>query len=280
MSNQQYIEIVTQKVTTFLSRFDATRRIYGDALNNDECYHNGEFGRSREDACSSLLKDTICSAFGVSRGFVLNCNDQRTTECDIVIHNPLYHPLHDPSTGTDFFAAESVVAIGEIKSVLTRTKLKSALGKLSENKKIRNSLNGLSARDVRSFQAVNINTEVHHTLAPFTFLVCEKIDRFDDGIAHELGKYYDDAAIPGYLRHNLILSIRDGLLTYDGSELSQIIGEQVRVFPYPKLMKEKAPPVPITIRGEPVQNVLAFLINLSNSLENAHCFYPEPTKYL
>jgi hypothetical protein len=163
MANQQYREIVVTRVTGFLSRFESTRRFYSDDLNKDSCYHSGEFGRSREDACISLLETTICSAFGVSRGFVLNYADQRTTECDVIIHNPLYHPLKDPTTGTNFFTAESVVAIGEVKSILTKSKLKKALQKLSANKRIRDCLKGRTARDVRTFQLVRTDTKAHHT---------------------------------------------------------------------------------------------------------------------
>lgn len=280
MGNQQYREIVAQRITGFLSRFESTRRLYSDDLKKNSCYHRGEFGRSREDACISLLETTICSAFGVSRGFVLNYGDQRTTECDIIIHNPLYHPLKDPTTGTNFFTAESVVAIGEVKSILTKSKLKKALQKLASNKRIRDCLEGRFARDVRTFQLVSADTEAHHTVPPFTFLICEKIEGFDNGTAKDIANFYSDENIPRYLHHNIVLSIFDGVLTYDGSQLSRIIGEKVRVFPYPKLNKETDAPSAIAIPGRPDHNVLAFLINLSNSLENTHSFYPEPTHYL
>lgn len=280
MSNQQYIEIFNQKIQQFLVRFDAARRIYSDALNEDRCYHNGEFGRNREDACIALLKNTICTGFGISNGFVINHSGERTTECDIVIYNPQHHPLEDSSTGTQFFPAESVVAIGEVKSILNASKLYAALDKLSANKKIRDALNGAILRDVRTLQQVDMNTEAHHTTAPFTFLICEKIEGFNSDLPQKIATHYFNKNTSRYLQHNLILSLTDGLFTYDGAELSRIINEPVSSFPYPKLLKEEKAPQPICTSGDTNHNVMGFLINISNSLQNAHCFYPEPTKYL
>lgn len=280
MSNPQYIEIFSQKIHQFLSRFHAARRIYGDAHNDDKCYHNGEFGRSREDACINLLKNTICSSFGVSHGFVLNHSGGRTTQCDIVIHNPQHHPLEDSNTGTQFFTAESVVAIGEVKSILTPSKLYAALDKLAANKAIRDALNGPSLHDLRTRQLVDMNTEIHHTIAPFTFLICEKIEGFSNDFAQKICMHYSDKGTPRHLQHNLVISLADGVCTYDGAQVSKIIKESVGIFPYPKLKCEDEAPKPIALMGAPEDNVMAFLVNTSNSLQNAHYFYPEPTKYL
>lgn len=280
MSNQHYIEIVNQKIQHFLAKFEASRRIYGDSENDDKCYHKGEFGKSRESACIALLQNTICTSFEVSHGFILNHAGERTTECDIVIHNPENHPLEDSLTGAQFFTAESVVAIGEVKSILTTSMLFVALDKLAANKKIRDALNGLTEHDARTHQPVEIDTVAHHTIAPFTFLICEKIEGFNDRLAENIEANYDRKNIPRHLRHNLVVSIADGICTYDGEQVSKIIGESVGIFPYPKLKSETDPPRPIVLKGSPTKNVSGLLVNTSNSLQNAHCFYPEPTKYL
>ncbi len=49
----------------------------------------------------------------------------------------------------------------------------------------------------------------------FTFLICEEIsDIKSDRIAEGIGKYYDNKNVPDDLRHNLILSLKNGFLTY------------------------------------------------------------------
>jgi hypothetical protein len=280
MSNPQYIAIFNQKIEQFTRSFEVTREIYSDELRNNRCFHNGEFGRSREDACLALLMNTICTNFNVSNGFVINHDGGRTTQCDIVIYDPKHHPIKDSSTGTQFFPAETVAAIGEVKSCLDVSSLCDALAKLAKNKAIRDALNGATLCDTIKNQPVTIDTRVHHTTAPFTFLICEQIERCSDNIAERIGKCYADHDIPRYLQHNLILSIKDGLFTYRGDEVSRIIGEQVGFFPYPKLQHEQEAPAAVFLPGDAMQNVRGFLISVSNSLENAHCFYPEPTKYL
>ena len=280
MSNPQYIAIFTQKIEQFIRSFEVTREIYSEELQNNRLFHNGEFGKSREDACVSLLANTICTNFSLSNGFVINYDEGRTTQCDVVIYDPKHHPIQDSSTGTQFFPAESVAAIGEVKSRLDVSSLCGALTKLAKNKAIRDTLNGATLRDTIKNQSVAVDTRTHHTTAPFTFLICEEIERPGDNLAARIAKYYVDHDIPRYLQHNLILSINDGLFTYSGDEVSGIIGERVGFFPYPKLQNEQKAPEPIFIPGDAVRNVREFLISVSNSLENAHCFYPEPTKYL
>ncbi len=280
MSNPQYIAIFNQKIERFIQSFEVTRRIYSDELKNDKCYHNGEFGKSREDACVALLADTICTNFNISSGFVVSHDGGRTTQCDVVIYDPRHHPIQDSSTGTQFFPAESVAAIGEVKSCLDASSLCVALVKLAKNKAIRDALNGAVLCDTIKNQQVSVDTRIHHTTAPFTFLICERIEERGEQLASKVAKYYADHNVPRYLQHNLILSIKDGLFTYSGGEVSRILGEQVGYFPYPKLAKEQAAPAPVFLAGDAITNVRGFLISLSNSLENAHCFYPEPAKYL
>jgi hypothetical protein len=280
MSNPQYIAIFNQKIERFIRSFEVTREIYSDELQNNKCYHNGEFGKSRENACVALLANTICTNFNISNGFVVNYDGGRTTQCDVVIYDPRHHPIQDSSTGTQFFPAESVAAIGEVKSCLDTSSLCTALVKLANNKGIRDALNGTTLCDTMKNQQVSVDTRVHNTTAPFTFLICEQIEGCGENLASRIANYYVDHDVPRYLQHNLILSIKDGLFTYCGDEVSRIIGERVGFFPYPKLKHEQAASTPVFIPGDTVLNVRGFLISVSNSLENAHCFYPEPTKYL
>ena len=280
MANQQFIAIYNQKIESFLRVFKATKDIYRDDLHHNTYFHNGEFGKMREEACIKLLRNTVCTNFMVSNGFVLNHDGGRTSQCDIIIYDPQHRAIYDADTGTQFFPAETVASLGEVKSCLNFSKLCEALEKLARNKAIRDPLNGVKLKDTIQRVVVQVDTISHHTVAPFTFLICDRIDGDIEKLPEKISGFYLDKSIPRYLHHNLILSLDDGVFTYSGDELSKIIGQTVQSFPYPKLMKEEKAPAPLIQRGDQISNIRNFLINLSNSLENSHCFYPEPTRYL
>ena len=127
MPNSIYNEIVSSRYRTFLDSFYSTRKWFEDELANNRLYHAGEFGTARETIVRNLISSVLGVRFNVGHGFVLNPEDGRTTQCDVVIYDPSFEPLVDEMSGIRFYSAESVIAIGEVKSVLDKYKLRDAL---------------------------------------------------------------------------------------------------------------------------------------------------------
>ncbi len=116
---------------------------------------------------------------------------------------------------------EVVCAVGEIKSILSLPELKTSLRRLSQIKSMRDALwqpdYTYSARRNVSSQFRPESDELDQML---TFVICESFDfdilaKFEDVLSaykQEIPHY------PANLRHNFILSLADGLVTYVQSE--------------------------------------------------------------
>jgi len=278
VSNKIYQKIVSHNIQNFLSRYYSVSEWFSTELKDNRHFHEGEFGYAREEAVRILLKKFISNRFECSNGFVLNGSDQQTTQCDAVIYDAQESPLRDTESAIKFFPCESVVAIGEVKSKLTKTSLKNALIKLAENKKIRNSMIGdaKTLRPRKRFDPIGNPFD-----AIFTFLVCESVDSFDANTADWIEKKYDENNIPHYLRHNFVLSINDGFLSYCRFDLSDASKIFPGTFYYPIYPTAAENPKHKTEKHSCCEsNVQEFLTCISNALQNADVAYPEPTNYL
>ncbi|MDE2401974.1 MAG: hypothetical protein KGL90_09950 [Burkholderiales bacterium] len=117
-----------------------------------------------------------------------------------------------------FFPVESVCAIGEVKSVLSVTDLKVALRKLAEVKLLRDFLSDPSyvycAKESGLRSKFEPQCDERDQLV--TFLLCERFDfDFAKNMESILSCYGEEhPKYPANVRHNFVLSIKDGLLTY------------------------------------------------------------------
>jgi len=199
MSNKIVETILNRKIENFVSTFvEDSKSIF---YQENNLIHPGEFGKYRENAFKELLSILINTNFKISDGFIITSNDKVSTQCDIVIYDNVDLPLLENSL-TQFFTIESVIAIGEIKSTMSKSDFQKALRKLAKNKELSDHIMGIEKKKP-------LNAEEYKM--PITFLICKNLNFSFENI--DFDKIYE--GIPRKYWHNLILSIENGIYAYE-----------------------------------------------------------------
>lgn len=209
--------LLDEKMNHFkLSFNESSRQLFADS--EGKLVHPGEFGEYRESITKDFLSALIPQRMGIDSGFVVTSSGDISTQCDLVIYDKSVTPLLKTENLQRFFPIESVCAVGEVKSVLSLADLKKALRKLAKVKSMRDSLFeptyiycSKKSGDFGEFQP-----ELDEKDQIISFLICESFD-FDlkENFSKILACYKEELPQrPFCHRHNLILSIEDGLLAY------------------------------------------------------------------
>lgn len=200
-----------QKVDTFRTTFATlAKEVFYDA-DAQRLMHSAEFGTYRERLCADFLKLYLPTYLSIGSGFLINRENEVSTQCDLVIFDPQYTPLVEDAHSRRFFPAETVAAIGEVKSTLSKQGLLDALVKLATAKRVRK-VEGKSP--VRRSPGIVHEDLGHHYDEVVSFLICEKLSFKIDHITAEVSKHYDKHGIDPKHRHNLVLSLEDGIFCY------------------------------------------------------------------
>lgn len=213
MPNTKYKNALNRKINLFKEDFlNFSRQQYTNK--NGKLIHPGEFGTARENACKELLRSVVQNGKNIdTKGFIMNANDETTGEQDLIFYSEIETPLL--TLGNDkFFPVETVVAVGQVKSILKSKKdLKEALEKLMKVKAVRDNM-GHDSVLWRSEDLWNGRSgyfkEVPYDQV-FTFLICEKIE-FNIN-AEEIDLLYE-INTPQHLKHNIILDLSKGVYGY------------------------------------------------------------------
>jgi len=211
MTSSVFQALSNQRIETFRASFKAlSRELFFDSVIG-RLRHSAEFGVYRERICVDFLRGYLPSYLRVGSGFLINTNNEVSTQCDLIVFDPQFTPTLEDAENRRFFPVESVVAIGEVKSILDKVQFLSALVKLAEAKKLRvHSNQGI----VRRSSGILFEEGGHHYDEAVSFLICEKLS-FDLGnITAEISRHYDKNNIEPKNRHNLVLSIEDGVFCY------------------------------------------------------------------
>lgn len=199
MASEIFRNIIEQQIDVFAGTFgDTASNIF---TQNSKLIHPLEYGMYKERCARELLLYTTNKNIGISDGFIITANNHVSTQCDIIMYQNNTLPVIDNGI-TNFYPIEIVKGIGEVKSTLNITKFKEALIKLSKNKKMFLDRKGtMKGEKKRSGEFDEI----------FTFLICNKLD-FDISKVNFDDIYADESDIR--MRHNLILSMQDGIFVY------------------------------------------------------------------
>ncbi|SCZ00213.1 DUF6602 domain-containing protein [Flavobacterium caeni] len=191
MPSEIFEKILARKIETFKSVFLEDSE--GIFKIDGKLFHAQEFGTYRERVLIEIIKSVIPERIQVKDGFVITSENRGSTQCDVILYDSDNTPVINDGV-LRFFPIESVLAIGEVKSVIrSKAELKEILEKLAAQKKL--------DQDISSFRAEGeIIT---------TFLVCKKID-FEFTI--DFNDLYEN--VENKFRHNFILSLEDGLIAY------------------------------------------------------------------
>ncbi|MBY5400001.1 MULTISPECIES: DUF6602 domain-containing protein [Rhizobium] len=203
--------VLDGKISSFRHDFiDSARTIF---FKDGKTFHTSEFGSHREKLVRGFLRSFVPHRFEISHGFVVNSEDDIATQGDVVIYDPSQSPLIETNNDQTFFGAEAVCAVGEVKSIQRLSALTKALRKLADQKRIRH---GAWAGPATRIGSIGNNIQL------ITFLICEEIHTDSDtpadaaAINGAISKAYCDSSPPvsAELRHNLILSLKQGLGVY------------------------------------------------------------------
>jgi len=133
-------KIVSSQLGMFATSFsNVARSVFYDE-NSQSIIHPGEYGMLRESLVRDLLTHFLPESVGVSQGFVVSPEGTVSSQCDIIIYSKIFSPkIHTPEQQR-FFPVESVLAVGEVKSTVDSSTLRSALEKLVYIKEMRANL--------------------------------------------------------------------------------------------------------------------------------------------
>jgi hypothetical protein len=206
VASKIFEQLLLEQIEIFRNSFSNVSKLLFYDENQGKLIHPGEYGSYREARVKDFLKFV-----DISQGFIINPNDEISTQCDIVIYDSQVAPLIQSESRQRFFPVETVCAIGEIKSVLSKQDFKNAINKLTNVKKLRENIRTKTI--IRKVIPGDYNPEACPYDQLFTFIVCQKLNFDIQNIASEINQLYD-TNLPYRYRHNLILSLEDGLLLY------------------------------------------------------------------
>jgi uncharacterized protein DUF6602 len=91
--------------------------------------HRGKLGENREAVLQRFFSTYLPQRFGVGTGFALLGAEQVSTQQDVVIYDRLNNPVLFPESRAPLFPPSALAAVIEVKSRLTRPKLRKAVEK-------------------------------------------------------------------------------------------------------------------------------------------------------
>lgn len=215
MASRIFDALYREKIDIFKNSFSATSTEVFYDQENKRFIHTGEYGMYRESVVRDFLKFIVPQRLDISTGFLMSGMDDVSTQCDIVIFDSTITPLFQGGDKHRFFPIESVYCIGEVKSNLSRANFIEAINKLARVKalaeRIKNpTLYGTSGE--WKFNPVNNPMHIYSSI-----LICKKLDFDISDIENKIDGLYC-SEVQHRHRHNMILSIDDGLLAYAASD--------------------------------------------------------------
>lgn len=192
------------------SYLNISRRLFYDE-EVGSLIHPGEFGTYRENVAKNFLRFFIPERLKIDHGFLINTYGDVSTQCDVIVYDSNVTPLIGSGEMQRFFPVETVCAVGEIKSVLKKTELKEALIKLSKIKALREKI--IHPVCIKRYAKGNFDPKYQPYDQIASFIICQKLDFELKDMPGEMLSIYGDEVEYRH-RHNLILSIEDGLFHY------------------------------------------------------------------
>ncbi|MEZ5007523.1 MAG: DUF6602 domain-containing protein [Chitinophagales bacterium] len=220
MANWIFIELLEEKINELKHSFNISDRIFRDENKNNKLFHSSEFGSYREESCKEFLSFFVPKTYGIDSGFIITPNNEVSSQCDIIIYDKSNTPLIKSSGLQKFFPIETVVAVGEVKSTVNSVKeLDRYLEKLSKMKEYRKSLLYPTYVKKEKKMSESLGKEMKDKFNPninprdqiTTFLICKNFN-FD---CNDLESKINEKNIVAEDKHNMVLSLEDGLLAYE-----------------------------------------------------------------
>jgi hypothetical protein len=269
MSSDIFESLFREHVDVFRAAFSArSTEVFYDPI-TQRLRHTGEYGMYREAIVRDFLKFIIPRTLDTSTGFLISSMNDISTQCDIVTFDSRMTPLYREGDRQRFFPIESVFCIGEVKSTLSRAALSAALNKLAVTKALGERIqNPALTGGVPSplFDPVN----QHLQLFP-SILICQKLDFSLENLENEIDRLYE-GNVEHRHKHNMILSIEDGLLSYNFSDGTNV--------PYPRFRGQNMKNRFTYPSDDPYFHFKIFASFMFMITANKTPWYPEVSNYI
>ncbi|MDG3088470.1 hypothetical protein P7F88_21355 [Vibrio hannami] len=231
MAHHIFEKLMDKKISDFVhSMKELANECFYDP-ENDSLIHPGEYGVFKEQICAGLLSLFIPENYGFGSGFIITPNGSTSTQCDLVIYDKSKMLNIKASNEHRFFPVDPVLGVVEVKSTLSKTDFKKAINKLSNIKKLREECDGMTTFGSNA----DFNPELNFKDQIFSVLICNKLNFNLENISNEISDLYDSDVNLNH-RHNLILSIEDGIIYY---HMRKNIADEFKTIPqswsYPTL---------------------------------------------
>jgi hypothetical protein len=218
--NNIFESLLIEKSDEFKNSFSITScRLFYDE-ENKKLIHTGEFGTYREAIVKKFIRFFIPARLEINTGFIITNRNDISTQCDIIIFDANSTPLIETGDLQRFFPIETVCGIGEIKSTLSKSDFKKSINKLAKIKSLRENIK--TPIPIRREKKGRFDPENYAYDQVPSFLICQKLDFDISNIVSEINQLYDQN-IQYRHRHNLILSIEDGILLYFDSNKKSLM---------------------------------------------------------
>lgn len=236
MSSEIFTKFLYFQIEKFVNEYVSLSH---NVFVNDEgaLIHPAEYGTYRERIVSAFILPLMPKRLSIGTGFIITDTGKTSTQCDIIIYDTQNTPVIENGEQR-FFPIECVAGVIEVKSILSKADLKTALIKLSKIKALK--------KEITSKIDVYSENKTPHLFSPIThpydqmatFLICESLS-FD--LEKECDLFFKDAynGIEPFLFHNIILCV-DNLcsLYHDGQKpiylpfyRSNVVHKNCLVFP-------------------------------------------------
>jgi hypothetical protein len=203
--NKRYLEIFKIKADNFITDLERAKSLYEDLSKKNNLIHSGEYGMYKERTLRELLKFIVPFKYEITDGYIINSSDESSTQCDIILFDKVNTPLIEFGNRFQFIPVESVVAIGEVKSTLTKNQLIDTALKLSKNKQI--------CKPSSEYSKLNPNYKLE-LFAPFSFIICDNIIGINDNytfkdLVKDIAKKYKEENIEVNNFFNIIICLSE-----------------------------------------------------------------------
>lgn len=212
MPNDIFESLLKEKIDFFRSSFSMTSKTVFYDKTKKRIFHTGEYGTYRESIVKDFLLFIVPRSLNISTGFIITNMNDISTQCDVIIFDSKLTPLYQESDRQRFFPAESVHCIGEVKSTLDKSSFKKAINKLAKIKALSESMLLSPVIIKKGTKGAYDPVNNPYDMIP-SFLICQKLNFDLSNIAVEIDGLYEPE-IEYRHRHNMILSIEDGILAY------------------------------------------------------------------
>ncbi len=98
-------------------------------------------GEAMEQPIRDQLEQIFPRGIGVGSGFIIDSNGATSQQTDVVLYEKEICPVFSVNNtpGTTFYPCEGVIAVGQVKSVISRTKLEEEFRKIASVKRLQRS---------------------------------------------------------------------------------------------------------------------------------------------